>query len=258
MVAPAMLVAAIAVAAAVALALTGGYSHWTVPAVGPWAVAGATTLVADRAGVYAGLEPRVSTAVLIATPAALAATTWVVGGWIAGRRGLPYRERYLAATGCGVAVALLGALLGHLGISAASIVWILGVPLVAALIGTVGFLATGFVVSTMFTDLRVAGLYTVVTVVLEGVAAVAAARGLDAPGGGVLVEAVRTGVAAAGLSATWWAVAVGQLVVGLCVVFAGGRIARVRADVGRAAVLVVSVVTLWSGTTVLLSAAALG
>ena len=62
----------------------------------------------------------------------------------------------------------------------------------------------------------------------------------------------------AGVDATWWTVVGGQLVLGLAVVFACGRLARVRTDAGRAAVLVVSVVTLWSGTAVLVAAAALG
>ena len=258
MAAPALFVVAFAAAAAVAFALTEGFSHWTVPAVGPWAVAGGTIVVAGRAGVYDGLEPRISPGLLVAAPAALAATTWIVGGRIAARRAVPYRERYLAAAGGGVAVALLGPLLVSLDVSALGVVVLLGVPLVAAVVATVGFLAVGFVVSDLLTDLRIAGLYTVAAVLLEGVAAVAARHWLDAPREGVVVAAVRVGYATAGLEATWWAVVVGQLVVGLGVVFACGRIAGVYRDAGRAVVLVVSVLALWAGTAVLVSAAALG
>ena len=258
MVAPTVLVVTIAATAAVALALSAGYSHWTVPAVGPWAIAGGTLHVASRAGIYDAVDAPSSGALLVATPAVFAAATWIVAGAFAARRNVPYRERYLAAAGGGLAVVTLAALVVHLDVPPVGLLWLLAVPLVTAMVATLGFLAVGFLVSGLIIDLRVAGLYTVGTVVFEGLASAAAVTWLDARVEGLLVEAVRTGYAMAGVDATWWAVVGGQLVVGLSVVFACGRLARVRTDAGRAAVLVVSVVTLWSGTAVLVAAAALG
>jgi len=52
MVASVVTVAGIAALAAGGLAVSDGYSHWTVPAVGPWAVAGGAIHTAGRAGVY--------------------------------------------------------------------------------------------------------------------------------------------------------------------------------------------------------------
>jgi len=258
MVAPTVLVVTIAATAAVALALSAGYSHWTVPAVGPWAIAGGTLHVASRAGVYDAVEAPASGALLVATPAVFAAATWIVAGASAARRDVPYRERYLAAAGGGLAVVTLAALVVHLDVPPVGLLWVVAVPLVTAMVATMGFLAVGFLVSGVIIDLRVAGLYTVGTVVFEGLASAAAVTWLDARVEGLLVEAVRTGYAMAGVDDTWWAVVAGQLVVGLAVVFVCGRLARVRTDAGQAAVLVVSVVTLWSGTAVLVAAAALG
>ena len=258
MVAPTVLVVTIAVTAAVALALSAGYSHWTVPAVGPWAIAGGTLHVANRAGVYDAVEAPASGALLVATPAVFAAATWIVAGAFAARRDVPYRERYLATAGGGLAVVTLAALVVHLDVPPVGLLWVLAVPLVTVMVATLGFLAVGFLVSGLIIDLRVAGLYTVGTVVFEGLASAAAVTWLDVRVEGLLVGAVRTGYAMAGVDATWWTVVGGQLVVGLAVVFACGRLARVRTDAGRAAVLVVSVVTLWSGTAVLVAATALG
>lgn len=258
MVDPAVLVAALAALAAVALAVEDGYSHWTVPAVGPWAVAGATVHVASRAGAYDGLGNPIRPDLLLPAVAVLAAVAWVAVGLVTASRGVRYRERYLAAMGSGVAVPLLLVLLFHSGVTAASLVWVLAVPLVAVLVATVGFLAAGFLVADLFTDLRIAGLYTVGTVVFEAVAAVTASQLLSDGADGLLVAAVRDAYTVADVAATWWAVVAAQLVVGLVVVFASGRLTRLRTDVGRAAVLVVSVVTLWSGTAVLLSAVTLG
>ncbi len=258
MVDPVVLVAAVAATAAIALALADGYSHWTVPAVGPWAVAGGALHVASRAGVYGSQPAPRSVEFLLVVPAVLAATTWVIAGFLEARRGVPYRERYLAAAGTGVVLALVVALLVHLEVAAGRLVWVLVVPLVAALVATVGFLAFGVLVADLITDLRAAGIYTVATVVFEGVASVAARRFLEASGEAVIADALRSGNAVAGFDAAWWAVLVGQLLVGLLVVLACGRLARVRTAAGHAAVLVVSVVALWSGTVALLSAAALG
>lgn len=258
MVESAVLVAALAVAAALALAFADGYSHWTVPAVGPWAVVGGALHVAIRAGVYESSLPPRWTEFLLVVPALLAATTWIVTSLLAASRDVPYRERYLGAAGLGCAFALVVLLLAHLQVSAGRLVWVIGVPLVAFMVATVGFLGLGFLVADLLTDLRVAGLYTVVTVVFEGVAAVTARRFLDASGDALVADALRSTVVSAGVDPTWWLLVVGQLAVGLLVVLVCGRLARFRAAAGQAAVLVVSVLALWSGTVVLLTAAAPG
>lgn len=258
MVDPAVLVAAGTVLAAAALALADGYSHWTVPAVGPWAVAGAVVHLATRAGVYDDLPSPGTADLLLPGVVLLAAVAWVVVGRIAASRGVAHRERYLAAMGSGLAATLVVALLFQARVPAADLAWVIAVPLAAALVATAGFLAVGFVVADLFTDLRVAGLYTVVTVVFEAVASVAAMEVLSGAGDAVLVDGLREAYATAGVAATWWAIVASQLAVALVVVLACGRLARWRSAAGRAAVLVVSVVALWSGTAVLLAAATLG
>lgn len=258
MVESAVLVAALAATGAVALAVADGYSHWTVPAVGPWAVVGGALHVAILSGVYESRLPPQWTEFLIVVPAVLAATTWIIAGLLSAGREVTYRERYLGAAGLGGALALVAVLLAHLGVTAGRLVWVVGVPLVAVLVATAGFLALGFIVADLLIDLRVAGLYTVVTVVFEGIAAVAARRFLDASGDALVADAVRAGIATAGVDASWWLLVVSQLAVGLLVVLVCGRIARIRSAAGHAAVLVVSVLALWSGTVVLLSAATPG
>lgn len=258
MVDTAVLVSATAAVAALALALEGGYSHWTVPAFGPWAVAGGALQAAGRSGVYDSLPAPASTDHLLVVLAGAAAATWVVAGWAGASQGVSARERYLAAAGSGVAVTLLLAMLTHLDVPPARLVWLVAVPMAAAVVGTVGFLAFGFLVVDLFTDLRIAGLYTVGTVVFEAAASVAAREVLSADAEGILVDALVAWYAAADVDPAWWAVLAGQLAVALGVVLGCARLSRWRKDVGRAAVLVVSVVALWSGTDVLLSATAHG
>lgn len=258
MVDPPVLVAALAALAAAALALVDGYSHWTVPAVGPWAVAGAAVHVAATTGAYDGVQAPVRPDILLPGVAVIAALAWVLAARITAARGVPYRERYLAAAGTGLLVTLVAAFLAHAEVTAARLAFVIAVPLAAAVVATAGFLAGGFLVASLFTDLRVAGLYTVVTVVFEAVAAVAATELVGGSETGLLVGGVRAAYRMADVAPTWWAVVAGQLVLAVVVVFACGRLARWRTDAGRAAVLVVSVVTLWSGTAVLLSGVALG
>lgn len=258
MVDPAVLVAGIAALAALALAVTGGFTHWTVPAFGPWAVAGAAVHVATRAGAYDAVPGPYRAETVLALVAGIAGVAWVLAGRLSARRGVRHREGYLTAAGGGVALALLVTSLADLGVTAWQLVWVVAVPLLATLTATVGFLAIGFLLADLFTDLRAAGLYTVVTVVFEGVASVAASELLGGDGGGLVVAAVRSGYAMADVDPTWWVVVAGQLAVGVVLVLVCGRLGRWRRSAGLAAVLVVSVVTLWSGTVVLLSAAALG
>ncbi|WP_254837914.1 hypothetical protein [Natronomonas marina] len=255
---PAVVVSCLATLAAVGLAVEDGFSHWTVPAAGPWAVAGGAVTVASGAGVYAALETSPSASLLLSVVAGFAAASWIVVGRLAAGWGVDYRERYFAAAGVGVAAVVLVALVTHLGAPASSLVWVLIVPVAAAVPAAVGFVAFGFLVTDLFTELRLSGLFAVVTVVFEGAASVAAGRLLAADAEGLFASALRPAFSAAGVAPGWWALVAAHLAVGLVIVAVCGRLSRWRTDAGRTVVFVVSVVTLWSGTAVLVSAVTLG
>lgn len=254
---PAVVVSIVATLAAVGLAAEGGFSHWTVPATGPWAVAGGAVTVASSAGVYDSLRWSVSVTLLVSVLAVLAAASWVVVGRLVAGREAPYRERYLAAAGVGVSAVVLVALFGHLAVPSGRLVWVVIVPVATAVLAAVGFLTVGFLFTGLLTDLRLSGLYTVGAVVFEGAASVAAGE-LFAADGGVFASALRSAIVAADVAPVWWISIAGHLAVGLAVVAVCGRLSRWRTDAGRAVVLVVSVVTLWSGCVVLVSAVSLG
>lgn len=251
---PVVLVAAAAALAGVALAASDGFSHWTVPAAGPWAVAGGAVVVASRAGVYDQVGVPASTASLVSAVAVIAAVWWTVVGRLTAGRETPSRERYLAAAGAGAGVVLVGVLLASFGVPASRLLWVLVVPVAAAVSATVGFLVAGFLATSLFTDLRFTALYTVGAVTLEGTTVAIARERFAVDGAGLLEMAL--GPAAPELA--WWALLLAHLGAGLAVVGVCGRLARWRPAVGRGAVFVVSTLTLWSGTVVLLAAVALG
>lgn len=252
--APVVLVAAVAVIAAVALATGDGFSHWTVPAAGPWAVVGGAVVAASRAGVYDSVGAPASTAALVSAVAAVAATVWLVVGRVAAGSGAQRRERYLAAAGVGAAAVLVATLLARFGVPAGRLVWVLVVPMAAAVTATVGFLAAGFVVASLITDLRFAGFYTVGAATFEGATAAVARGRFGADGVGLLETALGAGTP----DLSWWAYVLVHLLAGLVVVGVCGRLSRWRPAAGRAAVFVVSVLATWSATVVLLADIALG
>jgi hypothetical protein len=251
---PPLVVAAAAALAAVGLAATDGFTHWTVPASGPWAVGGGGVAVLSRAGVYDAIGGPASTTSLLSAVAVVAAATWFLVGRVTADREEPRRERYLVATGTGMSAVLVVALFVHAGVSAGRLVWVLVAPIAAAVSATVGFLALGFLRTSLLTDLRFSGLYTVGAVVFEGTASIVA-RDRFAAGEAGLLESALAPIAT---DLTWWAAIPVHLGAGLAIVVVSGRLSRWRSDAGRAAVFVVSVVTLWSGTVVVLAAVTFG
>jgi len=153
-----------------------------------------------------------------------------------------------------VSAVLVVALFVHAGVPAGRLVWVLVAPIAAAVSATVGFLALGFLRTSLLTDLRFSGLYTVGAVVFEGTASIVA-RDRFAAGEAGLLESALAPVAT---DLTWWAAIPVHLGAGLAIVVVSGRLSRWRPDAGRAAVFVVSVVTLWSGTVVVLAAVTFG
>lgn len=252
--APVVLVAAVAALAAVALAASDGFSHWTVPAAGPWAVVGGAVVVAGRAGVYEPVGAPALTTPLLSAVAAVAAASWLVVGWVATDRRAQHRERYVAAAGVGAAAVLVTVLLAHFGVPAGRLVWVLVVPMAAAVTATVGLLAAGFLVASLITDLRFAGFYTLGAVTFEGATSAVARAGFGADGLGLLETVLGAGTP----DLAWWAFVLLHLVAGLVVVGVCGRLSRWQPAAGRAAVFVVSVLATWSATVVLLAAVALG
>ena len=247
-------VVAVAALLAGGAALVAGRSRWTAPATGPWAVAGGAVVVAGRVGVYDSLLSAPSAGVLVAAVGTLAVAVWVGAGHLPADVAPIDRDRHLAAVGAGLSVVVVLSLVTHLSVPALPLLWMVVAPLAAAVLAALSYLLAGFVLTDLLSELRLAGLYAVGTVVFEGVASAVADRVFAADPGGALAPVVRSALAAAAVAPSPWLVVTGHLTVGLAVAATCARLARWRQAVGHAGVVVVAVLAAWAGTVVLLSA----
>lgn len=251
--------------AMIAAALMGGVvarlavpTRRTVLAAGPWTVAAALAVVAARMGVYDTLAVEISPQTIIAVVAALATGSWAASIHIADLRDLPYRDRYLAATGGTTAVILGGALLFHADFSPLRLVWFLIVPVAAALLAAIGYFLLGLVYTDALSELRLAGLYTLGAIVLDGVASAVVVEQLGGTRTGMVTTGLRRLAELAGTDPFLWALLPGHVVVGMAFVGACGWVSRKRHAVGLLFALVGSIVVLWSATVLLLVAVLFG
>lgn len=228
-------------------------THRTVFAAAPWTLAAATLVVARRAGLHDGLG--VSTAVVVAAVAGMAIGIWVLFSHIAALRGLEYSERYLVASGVGAAVVIVAGLFGTLeGVEPARAVWVAFAPVLAAVVAALGYFLLGLVYTEALVAFRLAGLYVVWTVVLDGAASAAAAAL-----GGVESGVVTAGIwLVLGVDLSPWLALPLQALLGVAVVGCCGGLARLYGPAGYGFALGLSALSLGSGTVVLLSATLLG
>jgi hypothetical protein len=250
-----LVAAVVAVVGAVAVGSTAvPLTRRTVLAAAPWSVAAAGVVVAGRAGVY-----RTDTAVLLAAVGGVAVGAWVLFAHLAALRELPCRDRYLAASGLGAAVVVVAALASHVdGIAPSRVVWLAFAPVVAALLAAAGYFVLGLVYTDALVALRLAGLYVVGTVVLDGVATAASGAALGAEQYGVVTAGVAAVVGSLGVDLAVWQLLPVQAAV--AVAFGGlcGWLARLYGPAGNGFALLASTVSLTSATVVLLSATFLG
>lgn len=228
-------------------------THRTVFAAAPWTVAASTLVVARRAGLHDGLA--VPTVVVVAAVAGMALGIWVLFSHMAALRGLEYSERYLVASGVGAAVMVVAGLFGTIeGIEPARAVWVAFAPVLAAVLAALGYFLLGLVYTEALVAFRLAGLYVVWTVVLDG-AASAAAAALGSVESGVVTAAIGLVL---GVDLSPWLALPLQALLGVAVVGCCGGLARLYGPAGYGFALGLSTLSLGSGTVVLLSATLLG
>jgi hypothetical protein len=226
----------------------------TVFAAAPRSVVAAGVVVAGRAGVYGA-----DSAILLAAVGGVAVGTWVLFAHLAALRELPCRERYLAASGLGAAIVVVVALGSHVdGIAPARVVWLAFAPVVAALLAAAGYFVLGLVYTDALVALRLAGLYVVGTVVLDGVATAAAGGPLGTEESGVVTAGVAAVVGSLGVDLATWQLLPAQAAIAVAFVGLSGWLARQYGPAGNGFALLASTVSLTSATVVLLSATFLG
>lgn len=252
-----VVVAVVAVVAAVAVASEAvPLTRRTVLAAAPWSVAAGAVVVAARAGVYGDATP---VAVLLGAALGVAVGCWVLFAHLAALRGIPCRERYLAASGLGAAAVLGAALAGHVeGVPAARVVWLAFAPVLAGLLAAAGYFVLGLVYTDALVALRLAGLYVVGTVLLDGVASAVAGWALGVDESGVVTAGVAAVVASLGVDPATWQLLPVTAVLGVAFVGLCGWLARQYGPAGNGFALLASAVSLTSATVVLLSATLLG
>lgn len=234
-------------------------SRRTVLAAGPWTVAAAGVVVAARSGAYAGATTPVTTPSLLLAVGVLALGSWILLVRVAVVRGMPFRERYLAAAGTGAVVVVFGGLLGHVeDVTATRFVWLAIVPVAAVLLAGLGYFALGLVYTDAVVAFRLAGLFALAAVVFDGVAAAAAAESLGMPETGLTAAILRVPLDAGGLDPSAWLLVPLSLLLGIAIVAACTAVWRRRPSLGTGGVLVASVAALASATVVLSSAVLLG
>lgn len=234
-------------------------SRRTVLAAGPWTVAAAGVVVADRSDAYAGATSSVSTPSLLLAVGVLALGSWILLVRTAVVRGMPFRERYLAAAGSGAVVVVYGALLGHVGdVAATRFVWLAIVPVAAVLLAGLGYFALGLVYTDAIVAFRFAGLFALAAVVFDGIAAAAAVETLGTTETGLTPAIVTAPLDAVGLDLTGWLLVPLSLLLGMGIVAACTALWRRRPVIGTGGMLVASVAALASATVVLSSAVLLG
>lgn len=230
----------------------------TVLAAGPWTVTAALAVVAADAGAYDALAVDPTPVTVTALVTALAAGTWAGCAELARLRGLPYRDRYLAATGIAAGTVLGGTLLVDATFAPQSLVWLVIAPVVAGVLAALGYFVLGLIYTDALAELQLGGLYAVAVVVFDATASAVVVEQLGGTETAVLTTGIVRVAEAAGLDPWTWALVPAHLGVGMAFVAACGWAGRKRHDVGAVCALVGSVVVLWSAAVVLLSAALLG
>lgn len=232
-------------------------SRRTVLAAAPWTVVGATTVVAGRAGVYDGTA--VTTPLVVATLGVVAAASWVLFARLAALRGIGHRERYLTASGLGVASIVLPTLFAHAGNPAwVRVVWLAVAPVLAGVVAAGAYFVLGLLYTDAVVAFRIAGLYVVWSIVFDGVASATALEVLGGEELGVVTLGITSAVEAAGVSVSPWLLLPVHALVGVVYVGCCGWLARQYGPAGNGFVLLASALWLGSGTVVLLSATLLG
>lgn len=259
MVEPAHLVA-VAVVLAVGVAVVSDavpLTPRTVFATAPWPVAAAGVVVAQRAGVYDGSG--LSTALLVVAVGGTAVACWVLFAHLAALRELPYRERYLVASGIGAAVVVTWAVVGNLGdLIWTRLVWLAFAPVLALLLAGCGYFVLGLVYTEALVTFRLAGLYVVWTFVLDGAASAVAVATLGGNESGVVTTGIVAVLAGVGVETSSWLLLPIHTLLGVVFVGCCGWLARQYDPAGYGFGLVASALTLGSASVVLLSATLLG
>ena len=255
------------VAAVAAVVLAVGVVGWadslpiseaTVIATGPWTVAAGGVVVAGEAGVYDRV-PFVTVPTLVAGLAVVALGIWVAFTGFADLREKPHSERYLTASGIGVAAVVFSSLLfTATGVTPVRLAWVVLAVVAAPAVAVGPYFALSLVYTDAVARLRFAGLYAVAAVVFDGVAS-AISTELFATGREALVTSgLSLAAEAGGVSPSGWQLLVAHALVGVVTVAVFGRIERARPAAGHAGCGLLSVCALGSGTVVLLAAVLFG
>jgi hypothetical protein len=229
----------------------------TLLAAAPWTVTAALAVVAARAGAYDPLTVPATPLFVTGVVALLAAGSWVGCIQLAALRDLPYRDRYLAASGIAAGSVLGATLLGYTDVSLLRLGWLAIAPIAAAGLAAVGYFLLGLSYTDALAELQLGGLYALAVVAFDGTASVVVERL-----GGTETAVVTAGLTwlsrAAGQDIPTWALLPTHLAVGIVFVACCGWVARKRRAIGLFCALAGSIVVLWSATVVLASAVLLG
>lgn len=230
----------------------------TILAAGPWTLAGAFAVIASRAGAYESIAIDVTPLAVTAIVAALATGSWAGCIELAALRGVPYRDRYLAATGAVTATVLGGSLLFHVDAAAIHLVWLAIAPVAAGVLAAVSYFVLGLVYTDALSELRISGLYTLGVVTLDGTASAVVVEQLGGTQTGVLTTALLWVAETVGVDPFIWALLPGHLFVGMVFIAGCGWAGRYRHEAGLLVALLGSIAFLWSASILLLSAILLG
>ncbi|WP_336133798.1 hypothetical protein [Natronomonas amylolytica] len=259
------MVTSVEAAAMLAAALMGGLvarlavpTRRTVLAAGPWTVTAALAVVAARMGAYDALAVEISSRAVIAAVAALATGSWAGSIHLADLRGLAYRDRYLAATGSAAAVILGGAVLFQADFPPLRLAWFVIAPTAAALLAAVGYFLLGLVYTDALAELRLAGLYTLGAIALDGVASAVVVEQLGGTRTGLVTTALDWLAGMAGVDPFLWALLPGHVVVGMAFVGACGWASKRSHAVGLLVALLGSIAVLWAAAVLLVATVLLG
>jgi hypothetical protein len=228
----------------------------TVLAAAPWTVTAALAVVAAHVGAYDTLGDSASPLAITASIAALAAASWTACIELAVLRELPYRDRYLAATGTAAAAILGGTLLLYVDLRLLRFVWLVMAPVAAALLAVPAYFVLGLIYTDALAELQLAGLYTIAVLAFDGVASAIVVEQLSGTETAVVTTALLRLAERVSTDPYLWTLLPMHLLIGVGFVGICGWVSRRRHEVAILATLVVSVAVLWS-TTVLLSSVAL-
>jgi hypothetical protein len=230
----------------------------TVLAAAPWTVTAAIAVVAAHVGAYDTLAAGASPLAVTASIAALAAASWTACIELSALRELPYRDRYLAATGSAAAAVLGGTLLLSADFELLRFVWLVMAPIAAALLAVPAYFVLGLIYTDALAELQLAGLYTIAVIAFDGTASAITVEHLGGTDAAVVTTALLRLAERVGVDPSLWALLPAHLLVGVGFVGLCGWISRRRHEAAILSTLVGSVAVLWSTTVLLLSVAILG